>query len=93
MAHIPIPTYEELKRRVQKLEKEALKRKKADEVLLKSEERYRMIFNYSPLGIVHLDENGIVIDCNESFLGIVGAPRRKVIGLNATKFLQDERIN
>lgn len=48
MAHIPIPIYEQMKRKLQKLEKDALGRKQADEVLRKSEERYRTIFNYSP---------------------------------------------
>ena len=75
MAHIPLPTYEQMKRKLEKLEREALGRKQADEVLRKSEERYRMIFNYSPLGIVHFHSNGIIVDCNECFLEIIGAPR------------------
>jgi len=35
------PTYEELKQRVKELEKEAVKRKGAEEALRESEERYR----------------------------------------------------
>ena len=89
---IPIPTYEELRRKVQKLEKEALKRKQADKVLRKSEERYRMIFNYSPLGIVHFDKNGLIVDCNEAFLEIIGAPKEKLIGFSMTDSLRDERM-
>ena len=65
MAHIQLPTYEQMKKKIQKLEKEALRRKLADEVLCKSEERYRMIFNYSPLVIVHFDSTGAIVDCNE----------------------------
>ncbi len=86
------PSYEELERKVHELEKEALMRKQSDEVLRKSEERYRMIFNYSPLGIVHFDCDALVIDCNERFLEIVGAPREKVIGFNMPESLQDERM-
>ena len=67
-------------------------RKQADEVLKNSEERYRMIFNYSPVGVIHFDGNGIVIDCNECFLEIVGAPKEKLIGLSMNKSLQDERM-
>ena len=92
MAYIPTASYEQLRRKVQKLEKEALRRKQTDEVLLKSEERYRMIFNYSPLGIVHFDGDGIVVDCNECFLDIVGAPKKKLIGFNMTESLRDERM-
>jgi PAS domain S-box-containing protein len=90
VAHIPFPTYEQLRGKVQKLEKEALRRKQTDEVLRKSEERYRMIFNYSPLGIVHFDSNGIIVDCNQCFLEIIGAPKEKLIGFNMTESLRDE---
>jgi len=89
---IPIPTYEELRRRVQKLEKEALRRTRADKVLQKSEARYRMIFNYSPLGIVHFDKNGIIVECNGTFLEIIGAPKEKLIGFSMTESLRDERM-
>jgi PAS domain S-box-containing protein len=90
VAYIPIPSYEHMRRRVQKLEKEALRRKQADEVLRRSEERYRMIFNYSPRGIVHFDSDGTVVDCNECFLEIVGAPKEKLVGFNMTESLRDE---
>ena len=92
MVHIPVPTYEQLKKKVQRLEKEALRRKQADEVLRKSEERYRMIFNYSPLGIVHFDSNGEILDCNECFLEIIGAPKDKLIGFSMTESLRDEQM-
>jgi len=92
VVHIPVPTYEQMKRKVEKFEKEALRRKQADEVLRKSEERYRMIFNYSPLGIVQFDSDGIIVDCNECFLEIMGAPKEKLIGLNMARSLQDERM-
>ncbi len=86
------PSYEELERKVHELEKEALMRKQSDEVLRKNEERYRMIFNYSPLGIVHFDCDGLVIDCNERFLEIVGASRERFIGMNMSALLRDEKI-
>ncbi len=86
------PSYKELERRVLDLEREALFRKRADQVLRKSEERYRMIFNYSPLGIIHFDENGTVLDCNERFLEIVGSPREKLIGFNMIHALLDEKM-
>ncbi len=86
------PSYEELERKVHELEKEALMRKQSDEVLRKSEKRYRMIFNYSPLGIVHFDCDGLVIDCNERFLEIAGAARERLIGFNMSASLRDEEM-
>ncbi len=86
------PSYKELERRVLDLEREALFRKRADQVLRKSEERFRMIFNYSPLGVIHFDENGTVLDCNERFLEIVGSPREKLIGFNMIHAMMDEKM-
>ena len=76
------PTYEELEKRIERLEKERLSWIRAEEALIQSEERYRMIFNHSPLGIVHFDQDGIILDCNAPFLKIMGAAREKVLGFN-----------
>ncbi len=86
------PTYEELKSKIQELEKEARGREQADEVLRNSEERYRMIFNCSPLGMVHFDADGTVLDSNETYLGIVGAPKEKVIGFNVVESTRNELL-
>ncbi len=76
------PTYEELEQRIELLEKERHSWLQAKEDLLQSEERYRMIFNHSPLGIVHFNQEGVILDCNEHFLEIMSASREKVIGFN-----------
>jgi len=83
---------EELKRRIQELENEVLLRNQADEMLRKSEERYRMIFNYSPLGIVQFDRYGLIIDCNERFVEIMGSVMERLIGFNMVESLRDERM-
>jgi PAS domain S-box-containing protein len=83
---------EELRRRIRELETEILLRNQADEILRKSEERYRMIFNYSPLGIVHFDSRGCVMDCSERFVEIVGSTRERLIGFNMVESLRDERM-
>ncbi len=83
---------ENLKKRIQELENEVLLRDQADAMLRKSEERYRMIFNYSPLGIVHFDSHGRIIDCNESFVEIMGSAMDKLIGFNMVESLLDERM-
>jgi len=76
------PTYAELEQRIEALEKERLSWIRAEEALIQSEERYRMIFNHSPLGIVHFDQDGVILDCNDPFLKIMGASREKVLGFN-----------
>jgi two-component system cell cycle sensor histidine kinase/response regulator CckA len=39
--------------------------KKAEILLHESEERYRLLFSESPLGIVHIDRNGRLLDANK----------------------------
>ncbi|MBF0551649.1 MAG: PAS domain S-box protein, partial [Deltaproteobacteria bacterium] len=67
-------------------------RKQAEEALLKSEERYRLLFNHAPLGIAYLDHNGITLDLNEKFSEIIGASREQALGFNALEKLRDEQM-
>lgn len=60
--------------------------------LRKSEEKYRLLFENAPLGIMHFDKDGAVTDCNEKFAEIIGAPREKIIGFNLPSQLQDENM-
>lgn len=83
------PTYEELEKRIEQLEKEKHSWLLTEEALLQSEERYRMIFNHSPLGIVHFDQEGVILDCNDHFLEVMGAPREKVLGFNMVTSAQN----
>ncbi len=55
--------------------------KKTEEALRRSEEKYRLIFNYSPLGLFYFDEEAVIIDCSENFCKILGSSRNKLIGL------------
>ncbi|HSV95667.1 MAG TPA: PAS domain S-box protein [Spirochaetota bacterium] len=56
-----------------------------------SGERYRLIFRNAPLGIVHFDDAGVVTDCNDVFVNIIGSSRNALVGLNMLG-LPDERI-
>jgi PAS domain S-box-containing protein len=58
-------------------------RKRAEALARESASRYRVIFEKSPLGIVHFDENGRILDCNEAFIRLVGSSREKLIGFPA----------
>ncbi|ABE51858.1 histidine kinase dimerization/phosphoacceptor domain -containing protein [Methanococcoides burtonii] len=58
------------------------KRKWVQEELVKSDNKYRMIFENSPVGIFHYDQDGIITHCNSSFARIIGPPAEKIIGVN-----------
>ncbi|EHM09320.1 PAS domain S-box/diguanylate cyclase (GGDEF) domain-containing protein [Thermanaerovibrio velox DSM 12556] len=63
--------------------------KRAEETLERSEERYHTIFDHSPLGIVHIDHDGIITDMNEHFLEIMGTTRERLIGINVIDNMKD----
>ena len=56
-----------------------------------SEERYRLILQYSPAGIVHYNKELIITYCNDRFAQVMRAPREKLIGLDI-KTLKDQRL-
>lgn len=56
-----------------------------------SEEKYRLVFDYSPLGLVHFDENGVITTCNDIFVGIIGSSHKALNGLDMFK-LPDVKI-
>jgi PAS domain S-box-containing protein len=58
-------------------------RKKAEEALRFSEERFRLIFDSSPVGIVSYNEKGIIIACNHHFAEILKTNRNALLGNNS----------
>lgn len=45
-----------------------------------AKDKYRMIFEKSPLGIIHFDIYGVITQCNKSFVDIVGVEEANIIG-------------
>lgn len=50
-----------------------------------SELRYRTIFSESPIGILYLDANGLILNCNQRFVEIIGSVMDKLIGFDMFK--------
>ncbi|KKH45846.1 PAS domain S-box protein [Methanosarcina sp. 1.H.A.2.2] len=67
-------------------------RKKAEQALHDSDKKYRMLFEGSPVGIIHFDQNGVITHCNESFAVIVGGRKTDIIGLNFRKALKNDKM-
>ena len=63
---------------------------KREQVLKISEERYRHIFSNAPLGILQYDARGIIIDCNEEFVRILGSTRGKLVGFDMLTNIRNE---
>ena len=60
--------------------------------LRESEERYRSIFENSPLGIVYIDTHGIIKNCNAKFVEILNSAAERLIGLNTLESLSNKNM-
>ena len=60
--------------------------------LRESEEKFRLVFEKAPMGIVHYDHTGTTTECNDKFVEIIGAPKEQLIGFNMIRQLQDEKF-
>jgi PAS domain S-box-containing protein len=60
--------------------------------LRRSEEKYRLLFENAPLGIMHYDQDGFITDLNEAFAAIIGAPKERIIGFNMPQQLRDDQM-
>jgi diguanylate cyclase (GGDEF)-like protein/PAS domain S-box-containing protein len=66
-------------------------RKQAEATLQASEERYRLILQHSPTGILHYNNDLIITYCNNRLASILQVPIDKLIGLDM-KRLKDQRV-
>ena len=88
-----LEAYDELEQRVyertadlnkinHKLKEEILSRKKSEAALKETEERYRLLFKRSPVGIFQYNKNMILTDFNDKFIEILESSREKLSGFN-----------
>ncbi len=67
-------------------------RKRVEANLRQSEEKFRLVFERAPIGIMHYDQTSTVTDCNEKFAEIIGAPKEKFIGFNMIRQLSEKKM-
>lgn len=68
------------------LETEVMERKYTEESLRLSEERYKNLFDKSPVGILLIDENGYIINANDAFGKLSGYSLEEIIGNHVKMF-------
>jgi PAS domain S-box-containing protein len=64
----------------------------AQQKLRESESTYKLIFENSPLGILHYNNHGIITEINDNFADIIGSRKKVLVGLNMIG-LKDKRIS
>ncbi len=65
--------------------------KKTKTDLRENKERYRLLFQCSPVGIFHYDKDLHITECNDRFIVIAHLPPRKTIGLDL-KMSKEEKV-
>lgn len=64
---------------------DSTERKKAEEQLRESEEKYRNIVELAPDGIATVDLKGVITSCNTAFLHLTGFSKDELVGKHFTK--------
>ncbi len=63
-----------------------------EKILRTNEERYRHIFRNAPLGIFQYNTDGTIVDCNDTFINILGSSKEKLVGFNMFSSITDRRL-
>ncbi len=67
-----------------------LNSQKMEMELRESEKRYRLLFNQSPIGLIQIDQGGVIMDLNDTFARIMGVAKQQLIGLNTLRLRHPE---
>lgn len=73
-----------------KLKREIKQRKKIDDALQESEDKFRKMFDRAPLSYQSLDENGNFIQVNATWLDVLGYDEDEVLGRNFGEFIHPD---
>lgn len=71
---------EKVRQRTALMEEEIIRRKKSEEILKYSEEKFSIAFNRMPVPMFIMDATGIIIEVNKSFEQITGLIQNKIKG-------------
>ncbi|MFK5856099.1 MAG: PAS domain S-box protein [Bacteroidota bacterium] len=79
-----------------KLENELLKQRLSEKHVRDEQgiyaNEYESLYHNIPMGIMHYDSNGIIIDCNDLFVNMIGSSHEVLVGLDMFNHLQDKKI-
>jgi len=87
------PTYEELNRRLEALEKEVFRLRNTEKELLRNEEKYRTIFESTGTAIIVSDEQTTILTVNSEFEKLSGYSKKEIEGKKSwTEFVARDHL-
>lgn len=63
-----------------------------EQALQESEEKYHLIFDSAPLGVVHYDKNGVITEFNDRFAQILGLNKNQLNNLSLLYEVNDPKL-
>jgi PAS domain S-box-containing protein len=78
------------KKLVLSIARDISERKQIEEALLESENKYRTLVEYCPDGILSLDEEGFVTDCNHGASELAGITKKEILGKHINELSSNE---
>jgi PAS domain S-box-containing protein len=66
--------------------------KQAEKAIREKALQLHTIIEKSPIGILHFNKDGIVLNCNQRHAEIMGSTRGKIIGMNLKEEIKDEDL-
>jgi PAS domain S-box-containing protein len=76
----------------QRNERERMNLEKSRQVLQESEEKYRLLFTWSPFGIIHLNRNGVIVTANQKLADIIGISPPNLIGFSSLERIKNPQL-
>ncbi len=76
-----------------RLEEDISHRKSIELALRESKERYQMLFNNLPAGVIHYDGEGTILNANDRFAEITGLSGDSIVGINIFEILENEKLS
>ncbi len=74
------PTYEDLQRRIQELEKTEYERKKTEQARRESEEGFRQVYKQMAVGVARVSLESQIEGANEAYCNMLGYREEELIG-------------
>jgi len=80
-----------LKQEIESLKKQFTENSNKDSIgLLKK--GHKSLYHTIPMGVMHYNADGVIQDCNDIFVNLIGSSRKTLIGLNMIKLLPDKKL-
>jgi PAS domain S-box-containing protein len=73
--------------------RDVTERRKIEEELRQSEDRFRRIFEHSPIGIAIIAPSNSVLDANNAFCDMLGYTSEELVGRDLREFIRPEKKN